>query len=114
MERYKYSNVINLMKRDIREQCFTSVSSFVAKQHLHLSVLLQRLQQDVALLVEQEEEWQGDVICVAAISGHLKERSCVAAAALVIVWKECKSVKVPTLFFSSLLLMVFFLERHLF
>lgn len=77
----------------MREQCHTSVSGFVAQQHLHLSVLLQRLQQDVALLVEEEEERHGDVICAAAVPGHLKQGSCVAAAALVVIWKERKGAK---------------------
>lgn len=68
----------------------TSVSGFVAQQHLHLPVLLQRLQQDVALLVEEEEDRQGDVVCVAAVPCHLKQGSGVAAAALVVVWKGAK------------------------
>lgn len=75
------------------ERCRTSVSGFVAQQHLHLPVLLQRLQQDVALLVEEEEERQGDVVRVAAVPRHLKQGSCVAAAALVVVWKERKGEK---------------------
>lgn len=68
--------------------CLTSVPGLVTQQHLHLLVLLQRLHQDVALLVEQEEERQGDVIRVAAVPGHLKQRGSVAAAALVVVWEE--------------------------
>lgn len=63
----------------------TSVSGLVAEQHLHLPVLLQRLQKDVALLVEEEEERHGDVVGAAAVPGHLKERGCVAAAALVVI-----------------------------
>lgn len=38
--------------------------------------------------MEQEEERQGDVIGAAAIPRHLKEWSCVAAAALVIVCND--------------------------
>lgn len=67
------------------EEWPTSVSGFVAQQHLHLPVLLQRLQQDVALLVEEEEEWQADVVRAAAVSRHLEEGSRVAAAALVVI-----------------------------
>lgn len=70
------------------EDGHTSVPGFVAQQHLHFSVLLQRLQQDVALLVEEKEERNGDVVGVASVSGHLKQGSCVAAAALIIIWKE--------------------------
>lgn len=63
----------------------TSVSGLVAQQHLHLSVLLESLQQDVAFLVEEEEEGQSDVICVAAVAGHLEEGSSVTAATLVVI-----------------------------
>lgn len=67
----------------------TSVSGLVAQQHLHLPVLLKSLQQDVSLLVEQEEQGQGDVVRVAAIAGHLEEGSCVTTAALVVIcWGE--------------------------
>lgn len=68
-----------------KEYCHTSVSGFVAQQHLHLSVLLQCLQQDVPLLMKQEEEGQRDVVRAAAVSGHLEQRSRVAAAALVVI-----------------------------
>lgn len=74
-----------MIQRHVWEECRTSVSRFVAQQHLHLPVLLQRLQQDVALFVEEEEERQGDVICVAAVPSHLKQRSRVAAASLVVI-----------------------------
>ena len=77
----------------MRESCHTSVSGFVAQQHLHLPVLLQGLQQDVALLVEEEEERQGDVVRAAAVARHLKQGRCVAAAALVVVWKERERAK---------------------
>lgn len=106
-ERSKNTDVINLIEKDqveqreelwhlgrrMREWSHTSVSGFVAQQHLHLPVLLQRLQQDVALLVEEEEERQGDVIRVAAVPGHLKQGSRVTAAALIVVWTEKRGVK---------------------
>lgn len=38
--------------------------------------------------MEEEEERQGDVVRAAAVPGHLKEGSRVAAAALIVVWKE--------------------------
>lgn len=66
--------------------CQTSVPGFVAQQNLHLPVLLQRLQQDVALFVEEEQERHGDVIGAASVAGHLKQRSRVTAAALVVIW----------------------------
>lgn len=76
------------MRNNRREWCHTSVSGFVTQQNLHLPVLLQRLQQDVALLVEEEEERHGDVIRAAAIPGHLKQWGGVTAAALVVIWEQ--------------------------
>lgn len=71
-----------------REWCHTSVSGFVTQQHLHLPVLLQRLQQDIALLVEEEEERQCDVVRAAAVSRHLEQGSRVAAASFVVILEK--------------------------
>lgn len=38
--------------------------------------------------MEEEEQRQGDVICVTAVAGHLKQGRCVTAAAFVVIWKK--------------------------
>lgn len=43
--------------------------------------------------MEEEEERYGDVLRAAAVPRHLKQGRCVAAAALVVVWKERKGAK---------------------
>lgn len=68
----------------------TSVSRFVRKEHLHLLVLADGVQDDAAFLAEQEQHGDLDVVCVLPIAGHLEQGGRVATAPLVVIWPENK------------------------
>lgn len=68
----------------------TSVSRFVRKEHLHLLVLADGVQDDAAFLAEQEQHGDLDVVCVFPVASHLEQGGCVTAAPLIVICPENK------------------------